>query len=108
MLRGRLVSKSVSDRIVLLYIVDSVLNHAGYLHGMYHEDGCMNLNGHNVCAGNKYPVSAAGESRLTYSGRESRDAAIVATRCYGKVGARASRKIQRICVLVPRPGKFVP
>ncbi|XP_026190061.1 uncharacterized protein LOC34618374 [Cyclospora cayetanensis] len=34
----------------------------GYLHGMYHEDGCLNLYGHNVCAGSRYPVAAAEKS----------------------------------------------
>ncbi|KAL8444256.1 hypothetical protein Emag_005613 [Eimeria magna] len=35
----------------------------GYLHGMYHEDGCSNLYGHNVCAGPRYPIAAAGPEK---------------------------------------------
>ncbi|CDI80404.1 scavenger receptor protein SR2, putative [Eimeria acervulina] len=38
----------------------------GYLHGMYHEDGCLSLDGHNVCAGQHYPVAAAGECFLLF------------------------------------------
>lgn len=32
----------------------------GYLHGMYLESGCNNVNGQNVCAGKGYPVAVAG------------------------------------------------
>ncbi|KAL8448704.1 hypothetical protein Emed_003613 [Eimeria media] len=35
----------------------------GYLHGMYYEDGCSNLYGHNVCAGPRYPIAAAGPEK---------------------------------------------
>lgn len=32
----------------------------GYLHGIYIESGCSNVNGQNVCAGRGYPIAVAG------------------------------------------------